>query len=370
MSDHEDYICYHCDRSVEYNYMPIQCDMCQRWLHGKCEKLKRTEWSVLGNSNLNWYCSKCKIDIFPFSKLDSDEFYECLNGVSSELNDLYKKCVNLEKQVNERIQERNILDSCYVTRDQLSAIAKNIMSSFSLIHFNSRSVKTNFDSIDNLLHSCKSDFSVVALSETWMNDNNGDSFESYKLPEYTVYNVNRKHKKGGGTALYIKSDIDHTFIEELSYTIENCFEVVTVQINVKHGQNMVIACLYRPPNVSIKTFLEQFTVYLNKIKSKKVFICGDFNIDLLKTVDDHDTGNFLETMFSYNLYPLIDKPTRIQETSCTAIDNIFTNILPSEIKSKILIDDTTDHLPVLCLYNNEEIKHINCTDTVKKKKDH
>ena len=273
--------------------------------------------------------------------------------------------MSLEKQVNESIQEKNILKSCYVTRDQLAAISQNIMNSFSIIHFNSRSVKKNFDNIDNLLHSCRSNFSVVALSETWMNDSNGDNFELYKLPEYTVYNVNRKHKKGGGTALYIKSDIDHTFIKELSYTIENCFEVVTVQINVKHGQDMVVACLYRPPNVSIKVFLEHLTVYLNKIKSKKMFICGDFNIDLLKSVDDHDTGNFLETMFSYNLYPLIDKPTRIQEMSCMAIDNIFTNILTSDIKSKILIDDTSDHLPVLCIYNNETIKHINGIATVK-----
>ena len=225
-----------------------------------------------------------------------------------------------------------------------------------------------FDSIDNLLHSCSTQFSVVALNETWMNEKNGDSFELYKFPEYEVYNVNRQNKKGGGTALYIKSAIDHLFIKDLSYAIENCFEVVTVQINVKHGQDLVVACLYRPPNVSISVFLEHFTAYLNKIKTKKVFICGDFNIDLLKSVNDNDTGYFLDTTISYGLYPLIDKPTRIQETSCTAIDNIFTNIITNSIKSKILIDDITDHLPVLCIYSRDDVKQINCSNTVKRRK--
>ena len=129
--------------------------------------------------------------------------------------------------------------------------------------------------------------------------NNGDDFSLFKLPGYAVYNVNRQHKKGGATALFIRNEIQHSYLDGLSYSIEDCFEVVTIQINVKHGQDMVVACLYKPPNVRINAFLEHFTEYLHKIKNKKVFICGDFNIDLLKTDNDYDTGNFLNVMFSH-----------------------------------------------------------------------
>ena len=348
--------------------MPIQCDLCQRWFHGICEKLKRLDWSTLGKSTLNWYCSICKFDIFPFNKLDNDELAEYVTGISSELDILRKKCQFLDKSVKHNKLQQHAKESCYITRDQLTSKSKDILQSFSLIQFNCRSVKKNFDNIDNLLHSTGSIFSVVALSESWMSTSHGDSFKLYKFPGYSVYNVNREHKKGGGTALYIKSDIEHTYASELSYSVDECFEVVTVEINVKHGQNLVVACLYKPPNVRMNIFIHNFTAYLNKLKNKKVFICGDFNIDLLKSESDYDTGHFLDTLFSYGQYPLIDRPTRIQERSCTAIDNIYTNIITNEIASNILIDDTTDHLPVLCIYNQDDIKHVTVSKTVKKRR--
>ena len=76
--------------------MPIQCDLCQRWFHGKCEKFKRLDWSTLGKSTLNWYCSICKFDIFPFNKLDNDELAEYVTGISSEL-DILRKNVSFYK---------------------------------------------------------------------------------------------------------------------------------------------------------------------------------------------------------------------------------------------------------------------------------
>ena len=143
-----------------------------------------------------------------------------------------------------------------------------------------------------------------------------------------------------------------TYIHELSYSVENCFEVATVEIKVKHGQDIIVACLYRPPNVSVTYFMDTFVAYLNKIKNKKVFICGDYNIDLSNSESDYDTGKFLDLMLSYGQYPLIKLPTRYQGNSCTVIDNIFTNITEREVASNIVIDDITDHLPVMCVYND------------------
>ena len=50
-------------------------------------------------------------------------------------------------------------------------------------------------------------------------------------------------------------------------------------------------------------------------------------------------------MLSHNLLPLIDKPTRVTNTSSTLIDHIWTNIsLP--IQSFVLNYDLTDHFPI------------------------
>ena len=43
-------------------------------------------------------------------------------------------------------------------------------------------------------------FDVIALSETWLNDNDSDSFN---LGGYELVSCSRSSKKGGGVGLYI-----------------------------------------------------------------------------------------------------------------------------------------------------------------------
>ena len=92
--------------------------------------------------------------------------------------------------------------------------------------------------------------------------------------------------------------------------------------------------------------------FLHKTKGKRLLICGDFNIDLIRSENSHDTNRFLDTVYCFGQYPLITKPTRITNRGATAIDNIFTNMLDDSVKNNVLIDDITDHLPVLCLLPN------------------
>ena len=82
-------------------------------------------------------------------------------------------------------------------------------------------------------------------------------------------------------------------------------------------------------------------------------MCGDFNIDLLKHGTHKNTKQFLDTTHSVGLYPLIDKPSRITDSSTTLIYNIFANELRFNLTSGIIFNDISDHLPMfaLCEYN-------------------
>ena len=82
-----------------------------------------------------------------------------------------------------------------------------------------------------------------------------------------------------------------------------------------------------------------------------MYICGDFNIDLMKQDTHSHTTQYLDTMFSMGLYPLITKPSRITTHSATLIDNIFSNELKHDHISGLLLNDITDHLPVFTFYN-------------------
>ena len=70
-------------------------------------------------------------------------------------------------------------------------------------------------------------------------------------------------------------------------------------------------------------------------------MCGDFNIDLLKHESHKTIKQFLDTMHSLGLYPLIDKPTKITD--------IFTNELHFNLTSGIMFNDISDHLPIFAL---------------------
>ena len=52
-------------------------------------------------------------------------------------------------------------------------------------------------------------------------------------------------------------------------------------------------------------------------------------------------------MFRFNYYPLINKPTRVGETSSTAVDHIWTNIIYTEVKSDIIVHNIADYYPVV-----------------------
>ena len=264
--------------------------------------------------------------MFPFYDLNDEELFECILGVTYEMKELYNKCMFLEKNVT-TIADNSLNNytemSKYISHDKLETLSQDVKKSFSLIHFNCRSLKSNFDEIECLLHRCKAEFKVIGLSETWMSDENGDCYDNFYLNGYIVYYANRKLKKGGGTALFVKDTLQHKCVKELTYSIENCFDVVTVEIKENRSTNIYVSCLYRPPNVCMNKFIDNYTAFLQKIENKKVLICGDFNVDLIKSESSNDTTKFLDLIYSVGQYPLITMPTRITDKSSTCIDNIF-----------------------------------------------
>ena len=97
-------------------------------------------------------------------------------------------------------------------------------------------------------------------------------------------------------------------------------------------------------------FIDTLNIILSDSRyNSSLFVCGDFNIDLLKNGEHVGTTKFIDAMYSIDLYPLIDKPSRITQYSATIIDNIFTNELTNQIISGLLINDISDHLPIFFL---------------------
>ena len=104
----------------------------------------------------------------------------------------------------------------------------------------------------------------------------------------------------------------------------------------------------------VNIFTNEFSTYLSLIKNHKrsSFICGDFNINLLLLDAKQHYNNFYDCVTEKSFFPQITLPTRIQNESYTLIDNIFTNDIENNIKSKSGINDISDHKIIFTFQEN------------------
>ena len=117
-------------------------------------------------------------------------------------------------------------------------------------------------------------------------------------------------------------------------------------------RNVIVTCVYRMPGSKIEAFNDKLENVLCQLNEKKMFImCGDLNIDLLSSPRHNAISDYLDILYSRGLYPLINKPSRITATCATLIDHICINVVENQIKSGLLINDISDHLPVFVTYD-------------------
>lgn len=218
---------------------------------------------------------------------------------------------------------------------------------FSLFHSNVRSLSKNYDELTNCLNLAEVQFSIVALTETWLVNSNKDL---YPLTGYNSLHAVRNDRRGGGVALFARQDLMLKHRPDLD-TFTPDLESVFAEITLPNSSNFVVGVLYRPPNGNHEYFLGALQNTLNIIQRqrKKCYILGDFNIDMLPTSVNAMMTDFLDVMHAHTFIALIDCVTRVDGHSSTLLDQIFTNDLSASHESAVIVADISDHYPVLCV---------------------
>ena len=365
--------CPTCDRRVHNHSYCLKCCNCLQLYHLKCVTLNKDEQNILLTNKEIWICLKCNTDIFPFNNIEEDvEFLQaCQTSSQNEL--LTSTLIYNPFQSNENDYiigsefdpdlnfycEQNIFSGflCkYFTdesfNEKLSSLSSEDVLSFSLCHINIRSIKANLGDFDNYMRMLNLDFSIIGVTETWLNDIN---YDLYGLDGYELIERHRANKMGGGIGLFVRNGVSYKSRADLT-TFEYYCESLFIEIDKSvfgSGRNILIGVIYRPPNTDIKLFIDHMKEVLEYVQTenKVLYLVGDYNINLLN-VDSHNlTADFNDTIYSYGLIPLITRPTRVTETSATLIDNIFTNKNISYGKSMygILVSDISDHYSIFCV---------------------
>ena len=134
-------------------------------------------------------------------------------------------------------------------------------------------------------------FQIIAILETWLNENNWDGLEvtckEVAFSGYKLYCNSRKNMQGGGVAIYVcesllnncqSSDI---CLRNILYVDNDCFESIFIELQISKHEKIIVGCMYRAPNTSISKFNDNLSFILGNLTSTIVYICGDYNIDLL-----------------------------------------------------------------------------------------
>ena len=163
-------------------------------------------------------------------------------------NNILKYNIEINNYYKDPNKPINDIECNYVKTINLATI--NDTNIFTSIHMNARSNVCNCDAISTFLNSLSFNFYIIVISETWLKSYNKGS---YKLEDYnSVHTIRGNDMKGSGTSIYIKKWISFIKIENLSLSIDNAFDIVTVSLNIGDiNKSTIISAIYKPPNTDI-----------------------------------------------------------------------------------------------------------------------
>ena len=148
-------------------------------------------------------------------------------------------------------------------------------------------------------------------------------------------------------------------------TVSKFWERQIVEIidpNVKLRKKFIVANIYRPSNISresFNVFMEEFNDTLVEFyaNNQNTYLCGDYNIDLLKINSMPTNEAYFDNDLSSGYLPTITLPTRLS-TNSSLIDNVFTTNLSTDLFLCILDIHISDHQPVI-LFSDDDLPKVN-----------
>ena len=148
----------------------------------------------------------------------------------------------------------------------------------------------------HLLANIDHKFSVLAITETWIRD---DDRYDLNFDGYNFISNHRSDRTGVGVGLYIDEKLTFKVLTEYNISNSSVLESLFVEICIPNNKNIIIGAIYRPPTGNPEEFLDKFNELLPGVTraNKHCYVTGDFNLDLMKHDIHSITAQFVEVFF-------------------------------------------------------------------------
>lgn len=186
-----------------------------------------------------------------------------------------------------------------------------LMNKSDLLAINIDELTTGGNSID-----------IICITEHFMMSGHEEllSFPNYKLAAW----YSRESSKRGGACILVKNGHEFKVLPNIAkHSVSGNVECCGIELPL---HKISIVCVYRIPKLAnldiFNSKLENILAGLCNRNDKKVILCGDFNIDTLKS--NISSTEFVDLLLQYNLKLVIKQATRLVSGTC--IDNFAHNI--------------------------------------------
>ena len=179
---------------------------------------------------------------------------------------------------------------------------------------------------------------VLALNETRLNSSisNGQAH----IRGYDVLCLDRD-RNGGGVCMHIRNSLPYHYRSDL---VRDDLESISVEVKKPNSCPFIISTKYTLPSATVDIFtkIESLLSNVEDNEDKKIYLLGDLNCNLL------DTTNFAakkldSIMEIYQLIQVIDKPTRLTESSASLLDVCITSAPNKIMCSDVIHTGGSDH---------------------------
>ena len=183
------------------------------------------------------------------------------------------------------------------------------MAGFSILSLNIQSVNAKFDKFQLFVNrmNLTNPISVICLQECWLSSM--DNVTMFNLDGYELFSQPNQCCAHGGLIIYVHKQFAATVLTNIKVQSSG-WEYLCVQLSHQkpRSKQYILCNIYRTPNElvdDINTFTNELSSFLVKLKNLKhsAYLCGDYNINLLKVKINKHYCNYFDDVVSNGFFP-------------------------------------------------------------------
>ena len=160
--------CSICPKNVAKSHNAVWCDICNLWVHIKCNNITKYCYRKLQNDKEPWHCKKCIKNTVAFSQLSDNQINNQMLGslITSP------KLIIKENQVIFLIDKQGSVTTNEIfTPDEFHNYLKTLLPSNLYLHMNILSLSYNIDDLKSLITNCQVKPKIIGISERRLKKN-------------------------------------------------------------------------------------------------------------------------------------------------------------------------------------------------------